>query len=43
MAEVAQADLKPGESLGKIGEDQYRGWTLTVGDAHQNALPLAPR
>jgi predicted homoserine dehydrogenase-like protein len=41
VATLAKRDLKPGESLGKIGEDQYRGWTLTVGDARtQNALPL---
>jgi predicted homoserine dehydrogenase-like protein len=41
VATLAKRDLKPGESLGKIGEDEYRGWTLTVEDARtQNALPL---
>lgn len=38
---VAKRDLKVGETLGKIGETQYRAWAMTWGEARQaNALPV---
>jgi predicted homoserine dehydrogenase-like protein len=38
---LAKRDLKPGETLGKIGETEYRAWAMTWGEARQaNALPV---
>ncbi len=38
---VAKRDLKPGETLGKIGETEYRAWAMTASEARNaNALPL---
>jgi predicted homoserine dehydrogenase-like protein len=38
---VAKRDLKVGETLGKIGETQYRAWAMTWGEARRaNALPV---
>ena len=38
---VAKRDLKPGDSLGKIGEYDYRGFAMTWMDARdEGALPL---
>jgi len=35
---VAKAALAPGVTLGKIGEDHYRGWITTVEDARAHDL-----
>jgi len=38
---VAKRDLQPGETLGKIGETDYRGFAMTWSDARsERALPL---
>ncbi|WP_428391637.1 NAD(P)H-dependent oxidoreductase [Lichenicoccus sp.] len=38
---LAKEDLQPGVTLGKIGEDHYRGWITTVEDARVGrSLPL---
>jgi predicted homoserine dehydrogenase-like protein len=38
---VAKRDLAAGETLGKIGETQYRAWALTWAEARKaNALPV---
>ncbi len=38
---VAKRDLKAGETLGKIGETEYRAWAMTAAEARRgNALPL---
>lgn len=38
---VAKRDLAPGETLGKIGETDYRGWAMTWPDAREaRAIPL---
>ena len=38
---VAKEPLAPGTTLGKIGEDHYRGWITTVEDARAgNLLPM---
>ncbi len=38
---LAKRDLSVGETLGKIGETQYRAWAMTWGDARRaNALPV---
>jgi predicted homoserine dehydrogenase-like protein len=38
---VAKRDLKPGETLGKIGETEYRAWAMTAEQARDsNAVPL---
>ncbi len=38
---VAKRDLKPGETLGRIGETQYRAWAMTAKQARdENAVPL---
>jgi predicted homoserine dehydrogenase-like protein len=38
---VAKRDLKAGETLGKIGETEYRAWAMTAAEARQaNAVPL---
>ena len=38
---VAKRDLKAGESLGKIGETEYRAWAMTAHEARvANAVPL---
>ncbi len=38
---VAKEPLSPGLTLGKIGEDHYRGWITTVEDARSgNLLPM---
>ena len=38
---VAKRDLKPGETLGKIGETEYRAWAMTHAQARNaNAVPL---
>lgn len=38
---VAKRDLGAGETLGKIGETQYRAWAMTWGEARRaNALPV---
>ena len=38
---VAKEALAPGVTLGKIGEDHYRGWITTVADARAgNLLPM---
>jgi len=38
---VAKRDLKAGETLGKIGETQYRAWAMTASEARSNnAIPL---
>ena len=38
---VAKRDLKPGETLGKIGETEYRAWAMTHAAARSaNAVPL---
>ncbi len=40
-AAVAKRDLAPGQTLGKIGEYDYRGFAMTWPDARKaNALPL---
>jgi predicted homoserine dehydrogenase-like protein len=40
-ATVAKRDLAPGQTLGKIGEYDYRGFAMTWSDARNgNALPL---
>jgi len=40
VAALAKRNLRPGERLGKIGEDMYRGWILTAEDA--NAAGAVP-
>ena len=35
---LAKEDLHPGQTLGKIGEDHYRGWISTVQEARQSGL-----
>ncbi len=45
---LAKRDLKPGETLGRIGETDYRAWAMThAGARNVNAIPLglaqAPR
>jgi predicted homoserine dehydrogenase-like protein len=38
---IAKRDLKPGETLGKIGETEYRAWAMTAEQArNSNAVPL---
>ncbi|HUR42648.1 MAG TPA: homoserine dehydrogenase [Aestuariivirga sp.] len=38
---VAKRDLKAGETVGKIGETEYRAWAMTAGQARSaNAIPL---
>jgi predicted homoserine dehydrogenase-like protein len=38
---VAKRNLNPGETLGKIGETEYRAWAMTAEQARQsNAVPL---
>lgn len=38
---VAKRDLKAGETLGKIGETEYRAWAMTWAEARSaNALPV---
>lgn len=38
---VAKRHLKPGETLGKIGETEYRAWAMTAAEARRaNAVPL---
>jgi predicted homoserine dehydrogenase-like protein len=38
---VAKRDLAAGETLGKIGETQYRAWAMTAAEARtSNAIPL---
>ncbi|MDX2157336.1 MAG: homoserine dehydrogenase [Hyphomicrobiaceae bacterium] len=38
---IAKRDLAPGETLGRIGEYEYRGFSLTADDAHaRGALPI---
>jgi predicted homoserine dehydrogenase-like protein len=38
---VAKRDLMPGETLGKIGETEYRAWAMTAVEARlANAVPL---
>lgn len=38
---VAKRDLKVGETLGKIGETQYRAWAMTAVESRRaNAVPL---
>jgi predicted homoserine dehydrogenase-like protein len=38
---VAKRDLKAGETLGKIGETEYRAWAMTAAQARDgNAIPL---
>ena len=38
---LAKRDLKPGETLGKIGETEYRAWAMTWSDARRaNGLPV---
>ncbi|MFZ5675070.1 MAG: NAD(P)H-dependent oxidoreductase [Pseudomonadota bacterium] len=38
---LAKRDLKPGETLGKIGETEYRAWAMTWSEARlANALPV---
>jgi predicted homoserine dehydrogenase-like protein len=38
---VAKRNLKSGETLGKIGETEYRAWAMTAGEARSaNAIPL---
>jgi predicted homoserine dehydrogenase-like protein len=38
---VAKRNLNPGETLGKIGETEYRAWAMTAVEARQsNAVPL---
>ena len=38
---VAKRDMKPGETLGKIGETQYRAWAMTASEGRNaNAIPL---
>ncbi len=38
---VAKRDLKAGETLGKIGETEYRAWAMTAQQARDsNAVPL---
>jgi predicted homoserine dehydrogenase-like protein len=38
---VAKRNLNPGETLGKIGETEYRAWAMTAAQARQsNAVPL---
>jgi predicted homoserine dehydrogenase-like protein len=40
-AVVAKRDLSPGQTLGKIGEYDYRGFAMTWGEARDaNAMPL---
>ncbi len=41
---LAKRDLKPGEVLGRIGEDGYRAWAMTHSQARNcMALPLGSR
>ena len=38
---LAKRDLAPGDTLGKIGEEDYRGWALTWSEARRSgSLPL---
>ena len=38
---LAKRDLKAGETMGKIGETDYRAWAMTWGEARNaNAMPL---
>ncbi len=38
---LAKRDLQPGETLGKIGETEYRAWAMTWAEARlANALPV---
>ena len=38
---IAKRDLKVGETLGKIGETEYRAWAMTAVEARRtNTLPL---
>ncbi len=38
---IAKRDLSAGETLGKIGETQYRAWAMTWGEARRaSALPV---
>lgn len=38
---LAKRDLRPGETLGKIGETEYRAWAMTHAEARSaNAIPL---
>ncbi len=38
---VAKRDLKPGDTLGRIGEYDYRGWAMTWEEARRSAaMPL---
>ncbi len=38
---IAKRNLSPGETLGKIGETEYRAWAMTAAQARQsNAVPL---
>jgi len=38
---LAKRDLKAGETLGKIGETQYRAWAMTAAEARSsNGVPL---
>jgi predicted homoserine dehydrogenase-like protein len=38
---LAKRDLAAGETLGMIGEDQYRGWAMTYADARRlGAIPI---
>ncbi len=38
---VAKRNLKTGETLGKIGETEYRAWAMTASEARRaNAIPL---
>ena len=38
---IAKRDLKPGEILGRIGEEDYRAWAMTHAEARSaNAVPL---
>lgn len=38
VAAIAKRDLASGTKLGKIGETDYRGWTVTVSEARQAGL-----
>jgi predicted homoserine dehydrogenase-like protein len=38
---VAKRDLRAGETLGRIGETEYRAWAMTAAQARSsNAVPL---
>ena len=38
---LAKRDLKPGETMGKIGETDYRAWAMTYQEARNvRGLPL---